>query len=71
MRQLLTVGRVALDRYLLLAGLTAANPPAVGMLLWARAETDGRTPDRCIDSAVHTARALQRQLANNIGSVYR
>jgi len=50
-RLLLTAGRAAIDRYLLAAGPTAANPQqrraAAG---WDR-RTDRRTPDSCINPA--------------------
>jgi len=50
-RLLLTAGCAAIDRYLLAAGPTAANPQrqraAAG---WDR-QTGGRTPDICIEPA--------------------
>jgi len=53
--------RAAVDRYLLLAGPTAANPQhrrAVGE--WDR-QTDGRTPYRYIDPIPHiTTRAVPK-----------
>jgi len=41
------VRRAAVDRYLLQGRATAAKFAAVG-------QTDGQTPDRCIDPAPHT-----------------
>jgi len=40
----------AIDRY--------RSEVATGLLLWAHAETDGRTPYRLIDPAVHTMRVV-------------
>jgi len=59
---LLTAGRAAIDRYLLPAGRTAANPrqrSAAGEL-WDR-QTDGRTDDRYIVPAARTTVCEQRQ----------
>ena len=59
---LLTTASAAIDRYLLPAGRTAANPQrrsAAGEL-WDR-RTDGRTDDRYIDPAAHTTVCEQRQ----------
>jgi len=50
MTLLLSAGRAAIDRYLL--------PAAVGLLLWAQAGTDGRTPYRYANPAPHTTRAV-------------
>ena len=48
----------AIDRYLLAAGRSAANPPAtVTAVDWCDRQTDGRTLDRFIDPAPHTMRA--------------
>ena len=48
----------AIDQYLLPAGPTAANPPhAAAVGKWDR-QTDGRTPYRFIDPALHTMRAV-------------
>jgi len=47
-------GRAAIDRCLLLAGPTAANPPHAA----AASEWDGRTPYRYVDPVQHTMRAV-------------
>ena len=61
---LLSASRAAIDRYLLAAGPTAANPPqrrAAGE--WGDGRTDWRTLDSCIDPAPHTMPAVStRQL---------
>ena len=63
-------GRSAIDRYLLPAGPTAANPPHIAVAgEWNRQtdgqtsgrtdiRTDARTPYRFIDPAQHTLRAV-------------
>ena len=53
----------AVDRYLLLAALTAANPAQrdVAVDRWNRqtdGQTDGRTLDRFVDPAAHCTRWL-------------
>jgi len=49
----------AVDRYILLAGPAAANPPhaAAAVDRWDR-QTDGRTPYRYIDSAAYYASSV-------------
>jgi len=50
--------RAAVDRYLLPARRSAANPPHAAAAVDRRGRpTDGRTPDRYIDPAPHTMRA--------------
>ena len=62
-RLLLTAGRAAIDRYLLLAGPTAANPPSgVRWMGQTDRQTDGQTDswtsDTCLDPAAHTLHAV-------------
>jgi len=57
------LGAGAVDRYVLPAGRSAANPPhaAASDERWGRQtdrETDGRTPDRCVDPALLTIQAV-------------
>jgi len=59
----LLLGAGAVDRYVLPAGRSAANPPhaAASVERWGRQtdrETDGRTPDRCVDPALLTIQAV-------------
>ena len=48
-------GRAAIDRYLLAAGPTAANPPHAAAAGERDRQTDGRTPCRYVDPAAHTS----------------
>jgi len=70
----LTAGRAAIDRYLLAAGPTAANPQLQrAAVRWDRQtdrQTDGRTPDSCIYPAPriqYTMRAVPK--ISNVKSV--
>jgi len=50
---LLSAGHAAVDRYLLPVGPTAANPQQQRAAARLDTRTDGRTPDRFIDTALH------------------
>jgi len=57
-RLLLSAGAAAIDRHLLSAGRSAANPPHTAAAVDRRADrqTDRRTPDRYIDLAEYAMR---------------
>jgi len=57
---LLSAGRAAIDRYLLAAGSTAANPPhaAAAVGRWTDWQTDGCTPYRYINPAAYYASSV-------------
>ena len=60
---LLSVGRAAIDRYLLPAGPKAANPPHAASAVdsWDR-RTDGRTLCRYTDPAAYNASRVNKTL---------
>ena len=63
----LAAGHAAIDRYLLVAGHTAANPPqrrATNQMLerWTNGRTYRRTPDRYIDPVQHTGQRQCQQI---------
>jgi len=56
---LLLTNLLVVDRYLLLAERSAANPPhAAAAVDREDRQTDGRTFDRFVDAAPHTMRAV-------------